>query len=136
LAKRLQHYERNRIRRIQTHFRKAAAAAAAAAAKEEESGESQRQITPNGAVSGTNCEQQGTSAKSMEQLQLDTNLEPLQTAHFQLNSGSGSFPGSLKVSPRSDTSTDGGAADINGAKEHPSNSTIGSRMTLRSRMAS
>ena len=35
MAKRLQHHERNRIRRIQTQFRKAAAAAAAAAAKED-----------------------------------------------------------------------------------------------------
>lgn len=36
MAKRLQHHERNRIRRIQTHFRKAAAAAAAAIKEEEE----------------------------------------------------------------------------------------------------
>lgn len=36
LAKRLQHHERNRIRRIQTQFRKAAAAAAAAAAAKED----------------------------------------------------------------------------------------------------
>ena len=35
MAKRLQHHERNRIRRIQTHFRKAAAAAAAAIKEEE-----------------------------------------------------------------------------------------------------
>lgn len=51
LAKRLQHHERNRIRRLQTHFRKAAAAASAAEAAEKKNEEE----TGGTTTSTTNC---------------------------------------------------------------------------------
>nr|CAD2181976.1 unnamed protein product [Meloidogyne enterolobii] len=52
LAKRLQHHERNRIRRLQTHFKKAAAAASAAAEAAEKKNEEE---TGGTTTSTTNC---------------------------------------------------------------------------------